>query len=83
MLKQAAILAEMEKSGDSKAIAQAQEAIERDITFLSTPTEEIHRLYNEIRSSKDFDHKVEDFDLTTPPEVVEAARFLVELLLEK
>jgi hypothetical protein len=82
---QAAILAEMSDDGalEQEVVAQAQAAIERDIAFLSLSTEEVLALYQEIEKGS-LDGSVPSFDeieLEVTPEAVEAAQFLVGLLV--
>lgn len=87
LTQQAAILAEMADDVDLDAatVAQAQTAIERDITFLNLPNDEVQVLYKEIEtlvlggSVPSFD----EIELAVTPEAVEAAQFLVALLLEE
>jgi len=85
LAQQAGLLAEMAESGDldSDVVAQAQAAIERDITFLKLSYEETQALYDELRETagdtNDFP-SFDELDLEISPETAEAARFLVELL---
>lgn len=103
---QADLLAEMVASDDLSpdVVAQAQAALERDITFLSTfyaatraglerviapshlSNEETWTLYEELEHAVDGPYSFPNFDeleLDVPAEAAEAARFLVELLLEE
>jgi hypothetical protein len=85
LAQQAGLLAEMAESGDldSDVVAQAQAAIERDVTFLKLSYEETQALYDELRETagdtNDFP-SFDELDLEISPETAEAARFLVELL---
>lgn len=87
LTQQAAILAEMADQVDLDAatVAQAQTSIERDITFLNLSSDDVQALYKEIEalalggSVPSFD----EIDLAVTPEAVEAAQFLVGLLLEE
>jgi hypothetical protein len=87
LAQQAGLLAEMAESGDldPATVAQAQAAIERDITFLKLSSEETQALYDELREAagdtNDFP-SFDELDLEISPETAEAARFLVELLSE-
>jgi len=103
---QADLLAEMVASDDlfPDVVAQAQAALERDITFLSTfyaatraglerviapshlSNEETWTLYEELEHAANGPYSFPNFDeleLDVPTEAAEAARFLVELLLEE
>ncbi len=88
LARQADLLAEMAEQSDIDAatVAQAQAAIERDIAFLAMPANERDTLIEKVREaagdSSDFPHLTE-LDTDIPPESVEAARILVELLLER
>ena len=85
LAQQAAFLAEMAEDGDLDvdAIARVQTAIERDITFLNLPADQVASLYAEIEplareeGKPPFDALALDLD----PVAVQAARFLVDLLL--
>lgn len=86
--QQTRLLAEMAESGnvDPVTTAQAQAAIERDIVLLNLSDEEMWALYEEIRQAggDSFDLPPSDeLDLEITPEAAEAARFLVELLLDE
>jgi hypothetical protein len=83
---QAAILAEMADDGaiEKDVVAQAQAAIERDIAFLSLSLEEVRALYQQIAQGS-IDGSIPSFDeveFEVTPEAVEAAQFLVGLLLD-
>jgi len=88
LARQADALAEMadQSAIDEATVAQARAAIERDITFLAMATSERDALIQKVREaagdSSDFPHLTE-LDTDIPPESVEAARILVELLLER
>jgi hypothetical protein len=84
---QAEILVDLSESGafDYDTVARAQYAIERDIAFLNLSGGEVTRLYDQIleavgdtRPYPNFD----DINLELPAESTDAARFLVELLLD-
>jgi hypothetical protein len=84
---QAEILAEMADSGDldPDTVAQAQAAIERDVAFLNLSGAETQALYDELMAAAGDNYTFPTFDeleLEVTPEAAEAARFLVELLLE-
>ncbi len=84
---QAEILVEMAESGDldPDTVAQAQAAIERDVAFLNLSSIETQALYDELMAAAGDNYTFPTFDeleLEITPEAVEAARFLVELLLE-
>lgn len=71
---------------DQDAVAQALAAIERDITFLTMSNEEWQALYQELVEAAGESHDFpafDDLELEITPEAVEAAKFLVELLLEE
>ena len=82
---QAEILAEMADDGaiEKDVVAQAQAAIERDIAFLSLSQEEMQALYQEVLKGS-IDGSIpsfEEVEFEVTPEAVEAAQFLVGLLL--
>lgn len=88
LIRQAELLVEMAEVGDldPDVIAQAQAAIERDVTFLLLDDQERQALYEELREAAggEFDFpSFDELDLEITPEAAEAARFLVELLLEE
>ena len=88
LAQQADLLAEMAKSGDldPATVAQAQAAIERDIAFLNLSDAETQALYDELIAAAGDTYDFPSFDgldLDIPSEAAEAARFLVELLLEE
>jgi hypothetical protein len=84
---QAEILTQMGESGDldPRTVDQAQAAIERDITFLSLPPEEIQQLYDQLIESGPPPSGFPTFDtlpLEISPQAVDAARFLIEVLTQ-
>jgi hypothetical protein len=87
LTQQAALLAEMadDRSLDPDVVAQAQVAIERDVAFLNLTGAEVEVLYQEIQKlvrdggPPSFD----EIDLEITPQAVQAAEFLVELLLKE
>jgi len=88
LARQADALAEMaeQSSIDEATVAQAQAAIERDITFLAMATDDQRALIEKVLEAADETQafpRLSELDLDVPPESVEAARILVELLLEK
>jgi hypothetical protein len=88
LARQADLLAEMAEQNtiDEATVAQAQAAIERDIAFLAMTVDDRHALMEKVREaagdSYDFPSLTE-LDTDVPPESVQAARILVELLVEK
>lgn len=87
LMQQAELLAEMAEDGnvDSAAVAQARTAVERDIAFLALSDEEMRDLHAELWAAAGYSYDFPPFDeldLEITPEATEAARFLVELLLE-
>ena len=88
LAQQAALLAEIARSGDldPATMAQAQAAIERDIAFLNLSDAETQALYDELIAAAgdtyDFP-SLDELDLEVTPGAAETARFLVELLLGK
>ena len=84
---QAEILLELaESSGlDLDTVERARTSIERDIAFLNLPEGDIERLYSELMEAAGDTHKYPDFDsleLEVPAESIEAATFLIEVLLD-
>lgn len=70
---------------DPATLAQAQSAIERDITFLNIPNDDLEALYEKLMEAAGNTLNYPSFDeleLEITPETMEAARFLVELLIE-
>jgi hypothetical protein len=87
LMQQTELLAEMAEDGnvDSGVVAQAQAAAERDIAFLALSDEERRDLNAELWAAAGDSYDFPSFDelnLEITPEAAEAARFLVELLLE-
>lgn len=85
---QADLLAEMADRSDldPATVSQAQAAVERDIAFLSLSSDERNALYDPLIQAASQGTAVPPFDqldLEITPEAAEAARFLVELLLEE
>jgi hypothetical protein len=71
---------------DPKTIIQAQASVERDIAFLNLSPEEEQALYDAVieAAGEEYDYPTfEELELEITPEAAEAARFLVELLLEE
>jgi hypothetical protein len=70
---------------DPATIAQAQAAIGRDIAFLSLSQEDVQALYDHLIQTAggagypSFD----ELALEVPPAAAEAARFLIEVLVEE
>ena len=88
LAQQAGLLAEIAKSGDldPATVTQAQASIERDIAFLNLSQAETQALYDELIEAAGDTHdfpSLDELDLDVTPEAAEAARFLVELLLEE
>jgi hypothetical protein len=84
---QADLLAEMADRAqlDPTVVSQAQAGIERDIAFLSFTSDEKQALYDALIDAASQGVAIPPFDqveLDIPREAKEAARFLVELLLE-
>lgn len=88
LVQQATLLAEMAESGDldPDTVARARGGIERDIAFLALSDQETRALYDELIKAAGDTYVFPTFDeleIGIPPEAREAARFLVELLLEE
>jgi hypothetical protein len=86
LVKQSEILVEMAQKGkiDPTVVAQVQATIERDIAFLALTDQDTQALNEKIRQSTSQTNPVQEFDtveLQITPEAVEAAHFLVDLLL--
>jgi hypothetical protein len=87
LVRQADLLAEMagKSAIDPATVAQAQAAIQRDVVYLAMTGEEQHalreRLWQAAGETWDLPALAE-LDLDVPPESAEAAKVLVELLLE-
>lgn len=87
LVRQVELLADLadDDTIDQAAVVRAQAAIERDIAFHNLSNEQVQALYDElIKAAGDsYDYPpFNDLDLEITPEDAEAARFLVELLLE-
>ncbi len=87
LVQQADILAELAESNslDQETIARARAAIERDIAFLALSQAEVQTLYDRLIEAAGESYAYPSFDeveLDITPQAVEAARFLVESLLE-
>jgi hypothetical protein len=70
---------------DPSTVSLAQDAIERDIAFLSLTSAERQTLYDPLLQGASQGEPVPPFDqveLEITPEAAEAARYLVELLLD-
>lgn len=88
LVQQAELLAEMAESSrlDPETVGRVQAVIERDVAFLALADEEVRVLYDRLKEAAGDSYAFPSFDkleLEVPPEAVEAARFLVELLLEE
>lgn len=69
---------------DPQTVAQARAAIERDMAFLNLSDAQRDELYEKLRAAAGSTYNYPSFDqveLAITPEAVEAAEFLVELLL--
>lgn len=88
LLQQTDLLVEMAGGGDldQETVARVQAAVERDIAILTLSSEEKRVLLDELVEAvgDSYDYPpFSELDLEITPEDAEAARFLVELLLEK
>lgn len=85
LLSQAAALQEMAEGStvDPETAARARAVIERDIAFLRLTRGEERVLFEQIEYGDEGYPSLAELDLQIPPETAEAARFLVELLLEE
>jgi hypothetical protein len=88
LVQQAELLADLadDDSVDQDTVARTRATIERDIAFLNLSSQDEQALYNELMDPSGTDCLHLPFDqleLEITPEVAEAARFLVELLLEE
>jgi hypothetical protein len=88
LVQQAELLADLadDATVDQAAVAQAQAAVERDVAFLNLSPEEEQALYDKLVEAAGGSYGYPPFDkveLEITPEAAEAARFLVELLLEE
>jgi hypothetical protein len=88
LARQADLLTEMAEQSaiDEATVAQAQAAIERDIAFLAMTADDqlvfIEKVQEAAGDSYDYPSLAE-LDTDVPPESVQAARILVELLVEQ
>jgi len=84
LTQQVELLAEMAEEGniDPATVARAQAAIERDIAYLNLSDPAIAALWEELHEAGGGYPPFRALDLDITPEAAEAARFLVELLLE-
>ncbi len=88
LVRQADLLAEMagQNNIDAATVARAQQAVQRELFLLSSTPEEREALADrlvEIARGADNLPPFEQWDPALPADVAEAARFLVELLLEE
>jgi hypothetical protein len=88
LVSQAVLLEDLadDASVDQGIVAKAQVAVERDITFLNLTGKEEKALYDALMAAGGESYNYPPFDdlaLEITPEAAEAARFLVELLLEQ
>jgi hypothetical protein len=88
LVAQAEILADLadDATVDQETVARAQAAVEQGIAFLGLSDEEEKALYDELVEAAGESCDFPTFDgleLEVTPEAAEAARFLVELLLEE
>ncbi|MBU0494175.1 MAG: hypothetical protein KKA73_24215 [Chloroflexi bacterium] len=87
LVKQVDLLAEMAERGDlnPETVARARAAIERDMAFLALSDPEVEALYERLKQAGGDSYSFptfEQLELDIPPDVIAAARFLVDLLLE-
>ncbi len=87
LTRQVDLLSELADSGvlDENTITQVQAALARDIAFLSLTDDETQELYDKLIAAADETYDFPSFDeveLEIPSEAMEAARFLIKLLLE-
>lgn len=87
LVSQAEILEDLSDDAaiDRGVVAKAQAAVERDITFLNLSGKEEKALYDALIAAGGESYNYPPFDeleLEITPEAAEAARFLIELLLE-
>jgi hypothetical protein len=85
---QAQLLSEMAEQGtiDADTMVLAQQTIERDIAFLTLPSEDKTALYDELMAAYEDGFgfpSLSELSLTVSPEAAEAAHFLVDLLLQE
>ncbi len=86
LVQQAAVLAEMAESADldPAAVAKARAVVERDIAFLILSSQKVQAMYEALLEAGGESFSIPNFDqleLEAPPEAIEAARFLTDLLL--
>lgn len=70
---------------DPATVAQAQAAIERDMAFLQLTNAEVNNLYRRLIDASEDGRPIpqfDDLDLEVTAEAVQAAQFLIELLVE-
>jgi hypothetical protein len=87
LTQQVALLSELAVQADinMNTIAQAQAAIERDMAFLGLTNDEEKSLYEELIAAAGETYNYPSFDeldLDVSPSAIDAARFLVEVLLD-
>jgi hypothetical protein len=87
LLHQTSLLADLADKGniDETTIDQAQAALERDIAFLNLTDVEIQSLYQELidAAGESYNYPTfDELDLEISSAVVEAAQFLVDVMLE-
>ena len=88
LARQADMLAEMAEQSaiDEATVTQVQAAIERDVAFLAMATDDQRALLEQVHEADNGTHdfpRLAELDMDVPSESVEAARILVELLLER
>jgi hypothetical protein len=87
LILQADLLAELadENDWDPETVERAQDAIERDITFLNLDPQALEALYEALSASAEDAYAIPAFealDLEVTPEAAAAAVFLIDVLLE-
>jgi hypothetical protein len=83
LVEQARLLAERDDL-DPQVVSQAQAAIAKEVAFLNMSPEEVDTLYEQILSAQQSGQPLPDFedvDLDIAPQDLQAAQFLVKLLL--
>jgi hypothetical protein len=88
LVSQADLLADLADDAtiDPETLSKVQAAVERDIAFLNLSPEDERALYDALKEAagESYDFPTfEDLELEITPEAAEAARFLVELLMEE
>ena len=88
LVRQADLLVEMAQAGelDPAVVERVRAAIERDIAFLTLSEQEVQAMYDRLIEAAGGDYAFPSFDeleLEVTPEAEQAARFMVELLLEE